>query len=382
MVSRLRPSDKPFLVWDDYQRGLAIQIQPSGYRSYKLIYRFHNRPRWYHLGAADAIALADARKLAAELMLRVIKGEDPAAEKRASRSSGTFAELANRYVEEHAKKRNKSWQHGEKIVRRYLLPLWGRLDAKTVTRSDVRTMMGKMSDAPILANQVLASASAIFTWANKQELLVSNPCRGVERNATVSRERVLADTELPLFWQAFSTAGVPGAALRVLLLTGQRPGEVTRMRFDQIVDGWWTLPGAADAATKWPGTKNAQTHRVWLPQSVQDIIAGLNIGDDFVFGQPLKVTPTMRNICTQLKVPRATPHDLRRTHGSTITRLGFGRDAMNRIQNHKEGGIASVYDRHQYAEENKRIMEAVASQLFAFARGATAPSNVVIANFS
>ena len=160
MVSRLRPSDKPFLVWDDYQRGLAIQIQPSGYRSYKLIYRFHNRPRWYHIGAADAIALSDARKLAAELMLRVIKGEDPAAEKRAERGTGTFAELAHRYVEEHAKKRNKSWQQGDALVRRYLLPLWGGLIANTITRSDVRAMMGKMSDAPILANQVLASASA------------------------------------------------------------------------------------------------------------------------------------------------------------------------------------------------------------------------------
>jgi hypothetical protein len=137
-----------------------MQIQPSGYRSYKLIYRFHNRPRWYHIGAADAIALSDARKLAAELMLRVIKGEDPAAEKRAERGTGTFAELAHRYVEEHAKKRNKSWQQGDALVRRYLLPLWGGLIANTITRSDVRAMMGKMSDAPILANQVLASASA------------------------------------------------------------------------------------------------------------------------------------------------------------------------------------------------------------------------------
>jgi hypothetical protein len=64
-VTKLRPTAKPYLVWDSYQRGLALQIQPSGYRSFKLIYRFHNRPRWYHIGAADAIALADARKLAA-----------------------------------------------------------------------------------------------------------------------------------------------------------------------------------------------------------------------------------------------------------------------------------------------------------------------------
>jgi integrase len=215
----------------------------------------------------------------------------------------------------------------------------------------------------------------------RQELLAHNPCRGVERNPTVSRERVLSDAEVPLFWQAFSKAGVSGAALQVLLLTGQRPGEVTRMRYDQITDGWWTLPGAPDAEKQWPGTKNAQTHRVWLPQPAQDIIAGLKIGDYFVFGQSLDVQPTMRNICAKLKVSRTTPHDLRRTHGSTITKLGFGRDAMNRIQNHKEGGIADVYDRHEYAEENKRVMEAAASRLIALARGETAPSNVLIAKF-
>jgi integrase len=201
----------------------------------------------------------------------------------------------------------------------------------------------------------------------------------VDRNATASRERVLSDTEVPLFWEAFGKAGVPGMALQVLLLTGQRPGEVTHMRHDQITDGWWTLPGALDAETKWPGTKNGSTHRVWLPQSVQEIIEKMNLSDDFVFGQPLEVTATMRNICTQLKVPRATPHDLRRTHGTTITALGFGRDAMNRLQNHREGGIASVYDRHSYADENKRIMEATASRLLALAEG-TPSANVITFN--
>jgi integrase len=380
-VSKLRPAARPYLVWDDLQRGLALQVQPSGYRTYKLIYRFHKRPRWHHIGAADAIALADARRRAAELMLRVIKGEDVAAEKRAERGAGTFAEIAKRYVEERAKKKNKSWQQADALVHRYLLPLWGGLGVNTITRSDVRAMMGKMCDAPVLANQVLACASAVFSWATKQELLSNNPCRGVERNATVSRERVLSDTEVPLFWQAFSEAGIPGMALQVLLLTGQRPGEVVRMRHDQVTDGWWTLPGAPDAATGWKGTKNAQTHRVWLPQSVQDIIAGLNIGDDFVFGQSLDVAVTMRDICKQLAVPRATPHDLRRTHGSTITKLGFGRDAMNRIQNHKEGGIADVYDRHSYSAEIKHTMETVAAHLIALTRGDTAPSNVIVANF-
>ena len=96
----------------------------------------------------------------------------------------------------------------------------------------------------------------------------------------------------------------------------------------------------------------------------------------FVFagerGRPIrKLDRAMRDACKKLEVEKATPHDLRRTHGSTITALGFGRDAMNRIQNHKEGGIGSVYDRHGYAEENKRIMETVAARIMALVEGRT-----------
>jgi integrase len=328
-----------------------LQIQPSGYRAYKLIYRHHKRPRWFTIGAADAIGLADARKMAAELMLRVIKGEDIAAVKRAERGTRTFADLHERYLEQHAKKRNKSWKQADALIRRHVLPRWGTLSADTITRADVKAMMRSLEEAPVTANQTLAACSAVFTWAVKEEILAINPCKLVARNPTASRERVLSDAEVPLFWKAFTDAGLPGTALQISLLIGQRPGEVTHKRYDQIVEGWWTLPGMPDAATKWPGTKYAQSHRVWLPQTVQEMIAKLNIGDDFVFGQSSDLSGTMRNICKQLNVPRATPHDLRRTFSTTVTSLGFGRDALNRVTNHREGGIASVYDRYGYAKK-------------------------------
>ena len=127
-------------------------------------------------------------------------------------------------------------------------------------------------------------------------------------------------------------------------------------------------------ALHWPGTKNGQSHRVWLPQEARRLID--MIDDEATTGFVLhgkrpshQLDTAMRNICTDLNIGDAVrPHDLRRTHGSTITRLGFGRDAMNRVQNHKEGGIARVYDRHQYREENKRIMEAVAHTSWRWSR--------------
>src|SRR5262245_43760604 len=97
-VRNLKPEGATFQVWDDHQHGLAIRVQPTGNKSWYLVYSLRNRVRWYRIGNANAIGLADARKHAAKIMLRVIEGADPAAERRAERGAGTFAELATRYV--------------------------------------------------------------------------------------------------------------------------------------------------------------------------------------------------------------------------------------------------------------------------------------------
>ncbi len=213
----------------------------------------------------------------------------------------------------------------------------------------------------------------------REELVKDNPARLVTRHKTTSRERVLSDGEVAAFWTAFDEVGLlQGTALKLVLLTGQRPGEVACMRREHIADGWWTLPGAPVASLRWPGTKNGETHRVWLPGPVPTLLAELDDATTGpVFRQIGKLDEAMRAICVKLGVTdKVTPHDLRRTHGTAITALGFGRDAMNRIQNHKEGGIGSVYDRHAYADENKRIMEAVASQILSLATGETGTGNV------
>ena len=378
-VKKLKPEQRAFLVWDSKQHGLALQLQPTGSRAWKAIYSFHGRPRWLHLGDANAIGLADARMLAAEAMLAVARGGDPAAEKKAQRGAGTFAELAKRYVEEHAKRENKSWRQADALIRRYVLPRWGKLQSATLARADVKAMMRSI-EAPVVANQTLAAMSAVFSWALREEILPTNPCKLVDRNPVQSRERVLSGSELAQFWAAFDEAGVQGAALKAILLLGQRPGEIAHMRREHIVDGWWELPGAPVPSLGWPGTKNAQSHRVWLPKPAREIIdSEATTGFVFARGRSIgHLQRAMRDICRKLGIAdMARPHDLRRTHGTTVTGLGFGRDAMNRLQNHREGGIGSVYDRHRYADENKKIMEAVAAHIVALAEGRAA--GVVVA---
>jgi integrase len=382
-VRKARPEGAAYLIWDTLRHGLALRVQPTGAKAWVVIYSRQGRPRWLHLGNANDIGLTDARTRAAKAMLAVAEGKDPAAEKKAERGSGTFADLATQYVEQWAKKHNKSWRQAETLISRYVLPRWGKLQALTVTRGDVKTLMARI-EAPVLANQVLAAVSTVFTWAVREEKLPGNPCKLVARNPVRSRERVLSDSEMPMFWSAFDEAGlIAGTALKVIFLTGQRPGEVAHMRREHIKDGWWELPGAPVPSLGWPGTKNAQGHRVLLSAPVQALIAQF-AGDDagVVFAGPRGGPVTgldgaMRAICAKLGAERATPHDLRRTFSTTVTSLGFGRDALNRVTNHREGGIASVYDRHGYAEENKRVMEATAARIIALVEGGNPHDQVV-----
>jgi integrase len=378
-VRTLRPRAAKFIVWDEYQRGLGLLVQPSGHKSWKCVYSRHGRPRWYHLGVVGAIGLADARKLANRVMFEVSEGKDPAGDKRAARANGTFEELAKRYVNEYSKKKNKSWKRMDAQIQRHAIPRIGKLLVSDISRADIKAMVRSIG-APISANMTLAYTSAIFAWAIREDILKVNPCHLVDRHETNSRDRVLSDSEIPAFWNSFD--GIAGAALKLVLLLGQRPGEIAHMRSEHIKDGWWELPGKPDPKLGWPGTKNGANHRVWLPQAAQSILADLRSGPIFG-GNGTRFSDVMREqmrvISEKLGGEPARPHDLRRTHGSRITGLGFGRDAMNRVQNHIEGGIADVYDQHKYAEENKRIMEAVASSILALIEGRPA-DNVIALN--
>jgi integrase len=305
-IKTVRPDPERVVVyWDTLQRGLALAVQPSGHLAWKCVYSIRRRgSRWYSIGNARAISLADARRLAGRMMVAVAEGGDPHADRLALRGRGSFEQVAARYVEEHARKRNKSWRQADALVAKYLLPRWAKLDIGSIRRVDVKAAIAAIA-APVLANQVLAVASPIFSWAMRQEIISANPCFGVEKNDTTSRERVLSDGEIATFWPHLSVL------LRVVLLTGQRPGEVAHLRRAHVVDDrWWDMPGTPDPGTSWPGTKNAQSHRIWLSEPVHKLLPDVLA----VPARTRQMQQDMRDICAKLGVrEKVTPHDLRRT---------------------------------------------------------------------
>lgn len=280
-VRELPHDEKKYLKWDD-TRGLAVEVQPrpSTRKTWKFNYSIRGRAGWCTIGDAVAMPPEDARKRANKLRVMVDDGLDPTAERR--RGPDTFAGIHQRHLEEHAKLNNKSWKQGDHLIRTYVLPRWKDRRINAIAKKDVIELLGAVTKKPILRNQIHAAISAVFKWAMEVDVVAANPCRGIKKNPTRSRARVLSEEELPLCWAAFPP-GVVGTALKVLLLTGQRPGEVRFMRREHIHGEWWEMKGPVISHLGWPGTKNKKDHRVWLPQQVRELIAELGTG--FVFAK-------------------------------------------------------------------------------------------------
>jgi integrase len=313
--------------------------------------------------------------MAKELIGDVARGRDPQAERTTERGGATFESLHTRYLEEYAKQRNKSWKQAEAHIKRHVLPLWANLNAKEITRAQVKALIGKLSaDRPVTANAVKAAISAVFTFGVKEEVLAINPCKGVDDNETTDRDRTLSAAEVPIFWDACEILNpVLAAALKVVLLTGQRPGEVKNMRREHLKGHWWEMPGKPVPELGWPGTKNAGSHRVYLTDEVLELLGDGNAS--FVFakesGKAIDgIEGAMRKITEACKFdPKVTAHDLRRTMGTTITGRGHGREAMDRILNHREKSVGDIYDRYSYAREDELIMKDVCAHILRLVEG-------------
>ncbi|MEX2454996.1 MAG: integrase arm-type DNA-binding domain-containing protein [Rhodospirillaceae bacterium] len=386
-VETVKPESERRHVYDTKRPGLVLRVEPSGVKTWKFYYRHGGRPRWFTIGRADRVSLADARDRARALDGEVAAGRDPQADKRATAMAGTFGEMVAQYLAETA---NKSRDQYKAQLDRWALPRWRSQKVADVTRAEVRALHNARAKiAPQSAALLLASISAVFKWGIAEERIdvEINPCHGITSSKAATRERVLSDDDVATLWRALDDEHLTRAmALRLILLTGQRPGEVRHMRwadiefgphsFDTVTrDGkirprrfegaWWSLAGASGGG--WPGTKNGQDHRVWLTPAALALLDEADDGrrEGFVFeGTRGKAIGGLDAVMRRLAFdPPARPHDLRRTHGTTTTRLGFTRDAMNRLQNHREGGIASVYDRHEYADEARRVQEAVGARI-------------------
>jgi integrase len=370
------------------EHGLYLVVQPSGAKSWAFRYRdLAGRSRKLTLGPYPSVDLKQARKLALKAAAAVAEGRDPAGEKREAKveaaraATDAFETLAERFIRERVSERSRP-----RTVREYARQLgfrvgddgaliksgagvvadWRGRKTSEIKRTDVKRLVGgiRARGARVLANRTLATLSALFGWAVSEDIIEENPCIGVERPASeVSRERVLEDDELARIWKACDELGYPfGAAIKLMILTGQRRGEVAGMTWREanLESGTWSLPGVR--------TKNARAHNVPLSAAAVDVLVGApRIKGDFVFtvdgnGPITSFARAKERLDAAIAEPaleRWTLHDLRRTVATGLQRLGIRLEVTESVLNHvsgTRGGIAGVYQRHDWAEEKAHAL--------------------------
>jgi integrase len=352
--------------WDRKMPAFGLRVSQGGRKTWTLLYRHQRRLRRLTLGTYPILGIVDAREMARAKLADVQHGIDPAAMKREARDADTFAALAERYLSEYAKihKRESSVREDEKMLRRELLPAWGARKARDIARRDVIALVDGIAarGAAIAANRVLALASKIFNFAVAKEVIEVNPAYRVPKPGKErQRSRVLRDAEIIAAWGALDGESRNLAALfKVLLLTGQRRGEVVGMRWSEVDTqaGWWEIPGER--------TKNGRAHRVPLVGEALAILKALRVGgeDGFVFPGHCKghafvnLAKPLARIIERAGVPAFTIHDLRRTAATGMARAGVAPAVISRVLNHVSGGaggsrITEIYNRHGYDAEKR-----------------------------
>ena len=192
------PASGNRIEYDTNVKGFGARITSAGARSFILNYLNRRARKALTIGSFPDWTVAIAREQAKALKRRIDMGEDPMAGRDAAKKAPTVQGLADRYLAEHAtRKRERSAAEDEALLRQHILPQLGRLRVDAVHRADIEALHRVVSKStPIRANRVLALLSKMFSLSVGWEIRSDNPCRGIEKNHEVKRERYLTPVEL------------------------------------------------------------------------------------------------------------------------------------------------------------------------------------------
>jgi integrase len=385
-IAGLKPAERGQIeIIDKTVPGLRVRIGKSGKPSFIVRRRVGGKIKVVTLGQYPMMGLADARKAARTALSDLESGKEIVPIRRGAL---TIAKLWPEYIE--TKLAHRSIREIKRIGDRYILPKLGDRFADAVTRGEVTRFIDSIG-APVMARAVHSQLSAFYKWAlQRLDKLEVNPCRDAGRPAKPkARDRVLNEIELTALWRVADAQAEPWrSAVQLIILTGQRRSEVfeaKRHEFDLKAD-LWTIP--AERA------KNGATHLVPLSKPAKAIIEGIEAveGSALLFpaeGAPDNpasgVSKAVERMRAAVKaelgddVPQWSLHDIRRTVATGLQRLGIRFEVTEAVLNHisgSKGGIAGVYQRHDWADEKRTALEAWAMELQRILNGAKA-DNVV-----
>ena len=277
------PSGKAdMIVFDEDLAGFGLRLRSGGSAVWIAQYRVGAKQRRVTLGRVATLDPSKARKAAREVLAKADLGQDAQAERREqqARTAVTFGSLVQLYLKRSTQK-PKTIAERQRHLDRDWKPLHSQ-PVHAITRRDVASRLPVIAEAhgSIASNRARATLSAFYAWAIGQGLADVNPVVGtVKAGEERSRERVLTASEIAAVWRAAGDDD-HGRITKLLLLTGQRRGEIAGMAWTELDlgRGVWSLPAVR--------TKNGLPHDVPLSTQVIALLSGVSRRDgrDLLFG--------------------------------------------------------------------------------------------------
>lgn len=241
-VEAMKPGD---VLWDARVKGFGVRCQRRA-KVYLVKSRVSGRQRWIVIGPHGSPWTPEkARDRAKAILGEIADGVDVAALRENRKAIITVEELAITFLAEHvdAKRKASTARGYHDILERIVLPRLGKMSVPAVEHSDIARLHHALRQTPYAANRAIAVISKMFNWAEQHghRSRSTNPCKDIEKFAEYGRERFLSAPEITALATALEASERDGtvdvyaiAAVRLLILTGARLGEILTLRWQDV----------------------------------------------------------------------------------------------------------------------------------------------------
>jgi integrase len=353
------------IIFDEAIAGFGLRSR-EGRKSWVFQYAIGSGvgriTRRIKIGDYPALSPARAREEAEDLHAKVHLHGDPAIERRKNRAdaASTLGKLVERYLEfQQGELRPRSFIEVKRHLGIHAKPLH-TLSLASVDQAAVARLLNTVGKGgATVHNRTRTSLSAMFAWGMGEGLATSNPVAHTNKRDEKPRDRVLSEAELRTIWRALGNDDF-GAILKLLMLTGQRAGEIAGLRWSEVDlgRGVISLPGER--------TKNGRPHEIPMARTVRELLEARRhvAARDLVFGKwGGRFTgwskPRLALDERTGPLPHWVIHDLRRSVATGMADIGIQPHIIEAVLNHvsgHKGGIAGIYNRAQYAAEKAQAL--------------------------